>query len=273
MKKKFSKKEKITLGVLVGLMVAVIAFGAFVIVGNVNKANEETKKITPTSSSSSEGETEAVSTKAAKKDKETSSKSSKGSKTSSKTSSKTDSKASSSASQSSKASTSTSTSTSSKATSSKSTSSKAKDKGDKVTKVVPEPVSDHKSESVLTVNGKKCYVGDTITVVFNIKSNKKVVNYQGYSTFDTSYLKLKEVMPNSFGLAQDSDNQIIYNASTPSGMDFSETGTVYSATFEVLKSGSTSVKNTLEIISELDSSNYPVQLADGDYKTKIEIYD
>ncbi len=286
MKKKFTKKEKITLAVLAGLMVVVIAVGAVLIIGNTNKANEEAKKLTQptTSDTTTASETQQVTNKA-KNDKKSSAASEKSdknssSKTSGKAEAQTEAPASSQNggssssvnSQSSQASAPQSNAGSSSASSSK-TSSKKTVSGDKITEVKPEPVKEHKSSDILKVNGKECHVGDVITVVLNVKSDKSIVNYQGFTVFDSAYLKVKEVMPNAVGIASDSDDRIDYNASSIAGMNFSEKGTIYSATFEVLKTGETKIKNTLEIISQLDENHYLRQLDDSDYKTSIEIYD
>lgn len=306
--KKLTKKDKTLLGVLIALIIIVIGVGAFLIVNNVNSANKETEKIL----SSASGEKNSSSDSADKKsDKKSSSKADNNSKSSDNTKSEntdstenTDNTAvtdapeggnssnnsqnnssgssqnnssnnslskSSSADKPSNTSSNTSSKTTSKSTASKS-SSTVKVKGDKVKRVVPEENTKHKSTSTLKVNGKTCYVGDTITAVLNLSSNKSVVNYQGTAKFDNQYLKLKTVKSNNIGLASNKDSEIMYNASTIGGMDFSQTGTIFTATFEVLKSGSTSINNDLEIISELVDNNI-VQLAPSDYKATVDIYD
>ncbi len=279
MKKKLTKKDKTLLGVLIALIIIVIGVGAFLIVNNVNSANEDAKKIL----SSASGDNKSSENADNKSDKTSSSKTDKSSKTSvTDNAAVTDSteggnsqnnSSNSSASKTSgsdKKSSSTSSKTSSQKSSSKSSSSKVK--GDKVKRVVPEEHTKHKSTSTLKINGKTCYVGDTISVVLNLTSQKSLINYQGTTKFDNQYLKLKTVKSNSIGLASAKDAEIMYNASTLNGMNFSETGTIYTATFEVLKSGSTNINNDLEIISELVDNNI-VQLSPSDYKVTVDIYD
>lgn len=295
-KKKLTTKDKALLGVLAALIVIVIGIGIVLIVNNVNSANEEAAKLLSSSSqktsSSSADSSDTKSDKSdgskkADKSKKSSNsdsgndntavtdaaESSNGSNSSSASSSGSGSgseKKTKSDSSSSKTSSAASSNTTSKKTSSK-TSSTVSVKGDKVKQVVPKENKTHKSQKTLKVNGKTCYVGDTISVVLNLTSQKSVINYQGTTSFDTKYLKLKDVKSNAIGLASASEKEINYNASTINGMNFSETGTVYTATFEVLQSGSTNIKNNLEIISELVNNNI-VQLADSDYDLSIDIY-
>lgn len=267
-KKKLEKKDKVLLGVLAALIVIVIAVGVFLIVKNTNSANEQTNGIT---SSAASGEINSSSQTSSNADSKSSDKKSSDSK--SNNSAVNSSSSASDNSQNGGANTPSNSSkkkTSSKATSK--TSSKAKVKGDKVKRVKPKDHTSHATNKTLSVNGKSCYVGDTITVVMNITSNKSIVNYQGALKFDDSYLKIKDVKSNEFGLANASGNEVMYNASNLNGMNFSETGTVFTATFEVLKTGSTKLDNNLEIISELIDNNIK-QLAPSEYKATIEVYD
>ena len=263
MKRKLQKKDKISLGILAALIVIVIGAGAFMIINNTKNANKQTEKITSGSQSAS---SENNSSKASKNsDSQTSS----GKKTSNTKSGKKPypSSSSSSASSSSKA----SSKTSSKVTKSSKVSSEIKVEGDKIKRVKPKENTSHASSNELKVNGKTCYVGDTINIVMNITSQKSIVNYQGILSFDSKYLKIKNAKSNSIGVANSNDNQILYNASSINGMDFSETGTVFTATFEVKQAGSTKVSNNLEIISELINNNIK-QLSESDYKVNIDIY-
>ena len=278
MQKKLTKKDKIILISLIAAMVVVIIVGTVVIVSNVAGANREAEKLkekasgaeittsesatekttddTTSSSGSTKSDAKSSKTDSDKKSSDTSSSSETSSKSSSAVSSKTSSK--------------TSSATSSK-TSSK-TSSTASVKGDKVSEIKPEHTSSHVTEKILKVNGKKCHVGDTITVVLNLQSDKSVVNYQGYTNIDTKYLKIKEVTPNGLGITNGDGGTITYNASVVNGMNFSQTGSIYSVTLEVLSEGSTEIKNNLEIISELGSDYLPHQLADSDYTAELVIY-
>ena len=265
-KKKLEKKDKILLGVLAALIVIVIAVGVFLIVKNTNSANEQAKGIT---SSNVSGEIGSSSNTSSKADSKTSS-----DKKSSDSKSSNSSVSSSAVSDNSQNNGTNTPSNSSKKSSSKAsskTSSKSKVKGDKVKRVKPKENTSHTTNKTLSVNGKTCYVGDTITVVMNITSNKSIVNYQGAMSFDESYLKIKDVKANDYGIANASGNAVMYNASNLNGMNFSETGTVFTATFEVLKTGSTKLENNVEIISELIDNNIK-QLAPSDYKATVEVY-
>ena len=259
-KKKLTQKDKILIGVLIALIIIVIGVGAFLIVSNTNSANEQAAKLT--SSGSSDSEVTASS--------KSSSKGTGSDINSSSEKSGNSSSSDSNSSPSADAGANTSSKTSSKTTSSK-TSSKSTTKGDKVKRETPTENTSHASSKTLKVNGKTCYVGDTITVVLNITSQKTIVNYQGALSFDKKYLKLKDVKSNDFGVANFNGTDILYNASSINGMNFSETGTIFTATFEVKATGSTKVKNDLEIISELVNNSIK-QLSNSDYKATVEIY-
>lgn len=266
--KKLEKKDKILLGVLIALIVIVIAVGVFLIVKNTSSANEQTANI---NSSAALGEINSSSQTSSSK---TTLKSTPGNNSSDNGADdgSDNGSVSSKSSASSKAQDSGANASSSAAKKkSSSKSSKAKVKGDKVKRVVPKENTSHATNKKLSINGKTCYVGDTITVVMNITSDKSIVNYQGTMSFSDTYLKVKDVKSNDFGIANSSGNSIMYNASTLNGMNFSETGTVFTATFEVLKSGSTKLENNLEIISELIDNNIK-QLAPSDYKATVDIY-
>lgn len=254
MKRKFTSKEKIALTVLIALMAAVIGVGAYLIIDNVNKANTEatntthtTVKIETTAAPETTAEiaaTEKSAPKAAKKNSD--SKASKADKNTSKADKKTGSK--------------TSSKTKSK-TQSENTSSKKlpkvvdvnNDEG-KVSVVTPETNKTHKSGAKCVINGVTCYVGDTISVTLNLKYSKTLVNYQGYTTFDSDYLKFKSVKPN-LGVANNKGNAIYYNASVISGLDFSSEGTIYTAQFTVKKAGKAEIKNTFELLTDTNDKD------------------
>ena len=275
MNKKLRKKDKIILGVLIALIIIVIGVGAFLIIRNTNAANKQTEK-TSSGASSSQITSSTETSSSSKKPAATKP----SAKTATENASSPDNNSSASSSLSSSASSTSSGGGSSSKTSSKTsktsksskTSSKKDIKGDKVKRVKPKENTSHASSNVLSVNGKNCYVGDTITIVMNITSQKSIINYQGYLEFDNKYLKIKDVKSNSFGMANSNGSEVLYNASAINGMDFSETGTVFTATFEVKETGSTKVNNNLEIISELVGNNIK-QLSPSDYEVSVEIYD
>lgn len=258
-KRKFTAKEKTALVVLVVLMIAVIGIGAFIIVNNVNNANREatntshtTVKITtpPAEETAAEnGATEksAETVKNDKKDNKKSSSSSSAKSSSKKSSAKT--------------------SKSSKTKSVKTPKKAVNSNEDVITVVTPEKNTSHKSDDKCMINGVKCYVGDTISITLNLKCSKTLVNYQGYTTFDTGYLKCSSTKAN-VGIVNNKDEKIYYNASDINGMDFSNEGTIYTAKFTVKKAGSTSIKNTLQILTDMNDK----EVSTGSVKDILNIF-
>lgn len=267
-RRKFSTKEKTALIVLVVLMIAVIGIGAFIIVNNVNDANRAatdtshtTVKITTppdeeTVAENGATEKSAETVKADNKDNKDNKKSTTAS------SAKTKSKKSSSKSKK-------SVKTAKKAPKKKMPKpKKAPDSNSTVIPIVtPKNNTSHKSNDKCVINGVTCYVGDTISVTLNLKCEKTLVNYQGYTTFDTSYLKCSSLKAN-VGIANNKDDKIYYNASDINGMDFSENGTIYTAQFTVKKSGSTSIKNTLQILTDMKDN----EVSTGSVKDTLNIF-
>ncbi len=266
-KRKFTKKEIIALSVLIILMIAVIIVGAFIIVNNVNSANRkatDTKHTTiaietPTAvhSTSEKGATEKIVSNNSKADNKSSKNLSSKSTVSDKseksvTPSKTQSK-----------------STISKASKKPSTKSKTppKSKGaQKVEVVTPDKNTEHKSDDKCKINGTTCYVGDTISVTLNLTVPIILENYQGYTTYDGDYLEYVSVSANTNGIVNNRDNTIFYNASVISGLDFTSTGTIYTVTFKVKKAGSTSIKNTLEVLTDKNDKNVSFKKAKDEIK-------
>lgn len=253
--KKFRKKEIIALTVIGVLIIATIVVGALLITGNVNKANSTSEL--PTSSSEEiaqyesmvaqknetqvdeEGteatavEEETATAKADNDKNNTSSKTSNNSKTSTKNNS------------------SKKTTTSSKNTSSGSSNSADTDK---IQQIKPETTPVDTKEDVLKINGVKCNVGNTITVTLDFKTPKVLENFQGYTEYDRNYLEFVSVKGNVNGMFNEKDGVIYYNGSDiMKGFDFTSTGTMYTATFKVLKEGSTQIQNTVEVMSDQTS--------------------
>jgi hypothetical protein len=277
-KRKFTGKEKAVLAILVIAMIAVVGVGAYIIVSNVNSANEQA---TATQNTTVEY-THPVTTEEASNADNTE-KTGKESKTKTKShtasgSEKTESKSVGSISQS-PVSGKTSKSTASKSTPAKSKSksksktksqSSSKQKGNKIPVYTPQEHTSHASEDVCYVNGKKCYVGDTITMTLNLKTPVVLINYQGYTTFDNSVLEFKTADSESGALTNCKGNKIYYNASVLSGLDFTSTGTVYYAKFVVKKTGNVTIDNTFEVMSDLaDDSQVPLSKC----TVGIEIFD
>lgn len=253
-RRKFTAKEKTALIVLIVLMIAVIGIGAFIIVNNVNNANRaaaDTSHTTIKITTPPDEETVAENG-ATEKSAETVKKDKKDNKNSSASSVKSFSKKSSA--KSSKASKTKSVKAPKKSNKPK----KAPDTNTTVIPVVtPNNNTSHKSDDKCVINGVTCYVGDTISVTLNLKCAKTLVNYQGYSTFNTDYLKCVSVKAN-VGIVNNKDDKIYYNASDINGMDFSENGTIYTARFTVKKSGSTSIKNTMQILTDMNDNEVSV---------------
>ena len=278
-KRKLTKGEKIALVILAVLIVAVACTGAWLIIDNVNNAN----KAQITSSSSAEGDEELTSRAAGEDntvaatdaDSTAAATDSSKSKTSSKTSNSAEPAEDETTASKTESGTNSKTSSSTKSNSDKKksktkTEKKATDYSDgKVPVVEPETNETHASEKVLKVNGKKVYVGDTITVTVDMTTPVVLVNYQGFTQYDSSVLKFVSAKSNSGGLTNNKDSAIYYNSSILSGIDFTSGGTIYTAEFEVIGEGSTNINNTLEIVSDLDLKDVGVD----NCKVKVNIYD
>ena len=254
-KRKLTKGEKIALVILAVLIVAVACTGAWLIIDNVNNAN----KAQITSSSSAEGDEELTSRAAGEDntvaatdaDSTAAATDSSKSKTSSKTSNSAEPAEDETTASKTESGTNSKTSSSTKSNSDKKKSktktvNKATDYSDgKVPVVEPETNETHASEKVLKVNGKKVYVGDTITVTVDMTTPVVLVNYQGFTQYDSNVLKFVSAKSNSGGLTNNKDSAIYYNSSILSGIDFTSGGTIYTAEFEVIGEGSTNINNTL----------------------------
>ncbi len=258
MKKKLSTAEKITLGIVIALAVAVIAVGATIIFSS-NKSEgsapaETAAKSSQSSTSGSKAESSGSESKKTASSKSSASKSSKSTKqktSSASASSQTESKASSETS--SKASAPKS-STSSKAESKTSgkTSSKTSSKQSKTSsKTAPEP----SGKDVCVINGVKRSVGDIITVTMKLETPVEIENYQGFTDYDASYLKPGKITSSTgAGFVNDVGGTIKYNESRIGGMDFTGGDAVYTATFKVLRPGETNLDNTLQVACDTDSN-------------------
>lgn len=270
-KRKFTGKEKALLTALALAMAAVIGVGAFIVINNVNTANEQAANTEHTTVEYTHPVTTEDNTTADNTENSDSKK------TKSKTSSKsTASKASGTASKSTTLGSSKSTvskSTASKSSSkSKSASSKSKSLtpgGSKIPVYTPTDNKSHSSKEVCIVNGKKCCVGDTITMTLNLKTPKVLVNYQGYTSFDTSKLKFISADSEADALTNCKDGIIYYNASVLRGIDFTSTGTVYYAKFKVREAGTTSISNNFQVLTDMDDN--PVK--ESKCEIGIEIFD
>lgn len=284
-KRKFTKGEKTALIVLAIIMALVIGVGAYIIVNNVNNANKEATNTTHTTINlTTQPKTEEI-----KDSPEKYADNSKKKDASEKTASKSENSADNKTSDKNKSSVSGKSEASKKKTTSKSGSGTVKTKkslkiiqpkktpkppkhkkpkkansqivnqnnasnAQKILLVTPKTNKTHKSKEKCVINGTTCYVGDTIKITVNLKYSKILENFQGYSTFDPDYLSCKSVKAN-IGLVNNKDENIYFNASVITGLDFTSNGTIYSAEFKVNKPGSTKITNTMEIITDIDEKD------------------
>ncbi len=260
-RRKFTAAEKITLTVLALLMIGVAVAAAIIVVNNVNDAN---RKATDTAHTTVRLETSrAVETTAQPGATEKVIKNKKSGTGSNASAAQETTEAAKTASNNS---TSSRTSKTSKTLSTPEAQPEQDD--DKIPVVTPENNSSHKSSEKCVINGTTCYVGDTINVTLNLYAPKVLVNYQGFTDFDGNYLSCTSTKSTSGGLVNAKGNQILYNASNLNGLDFTSTGTVYTAKFKVKKAGSTTITNTLEVLCDLKD----VPLDKNTCKTTVAVY-
>lgn len=237
-RRKFTLKEKIALAVLVVLMLAVIAVGAVLIIGNANESNSKLYNTEHTTMSETlvkptkpydPEETEATAkpqkkaTKPAEPE-ETSVEKATEKPTSAPTEKPTEKKA--------------------------EPATKAEERD--YPEVIPETNPKHKSRKELKVNGTTCYVGDKIKVTLNLKSPVILENFQGRLAYNGEYLKFEGVTPASNVFANEVKGEIFYNASVITGIDLKKPGTLLTATFKVRKEGETYLANTPEVLTDMD---------------------
>ena len=264
-KRRFSTTEKVLLSVLIVLMAAVLAVGAFIIVGNVNRANYEAENPTIATvttdenfsfdtSESTKSEDKPENTKATKKQEPE--------ETATDVTVKSDTKTNKNTTATEPKATQKPTKPNNKPNNTTATTSEA------IPVVEPTTNSNHNSTEVCKINGTKCYVGDTITVALNVKTPKVLINFQGYTEYDSSYLKFVSAKANVNGLVNNHESAIYYNGSDISrGFDFTNTGTLYTATFKVQKSGSTTIKNIIQVLTDMNDT--PVKESDCTISVKV----
>lgn len=264
-KRRFSTTEKVLLSVLIVLMAAVLAVGAFIIVGNVNRANYEAENPTIATvttdedfsfdtSESTKSEDKPENTKATKKQEPE--------ETATDVTVKSDTKTNKNTTATEPKATQKPTKPNNKPSNTTATTSEA------IPVVEPTTNSNHNSTEVCKINGTKCYVGDTITVALNVKTPKVLINFQGYTEYDSSYLKFVSAKANVNGLVNNHESVIYYNGSDISrGFDFTNTGTLYTATFKVQKSGSTTIKNIMQVLTDMNDT--PVKESDCTISVKV----
>ncbi len=94
------------------------------------------------------------------------------------------------------------------------------------------------------MGGKKYYVGDYVVCTYTLKSPEVLINYQGYVTYDSDYLKIDSVVFSEtakVGSMRNTKNtgKIKFLGSNISeGYDYTSGGTFFTVTYQVLKSGS-----------------------------------
>jgi hypothetical protein len=88
-----------------------------------------------------------------------------------------------------------------------------------------------------------------------MQTPKVLENFQGFTNYDDSYLEFVSIQGNVSGMFNNKDSVIYYNGSDiMKGFDFTKKGTLYTATFKVLKKGSTEITNTIEVMSDQNSN-------------------
>ena len=106
----------------------------------------------------------------------------------------------------------------------------------------------------LSSSSYEAKVGDTISVKYNLKSAMKVCNAQWTLTYDSTKLRLKSsgtaMAPKTGGTVYSDDGHVYGNFSEVQNLvDFTSTGILAQAEFEVLSAGSTSVNLDVEELS------------------------
>ena len=144
----------------------------------------------------------------------------------------------------------------------------------------PKPTDPEPADS-LTVNAKsnlfstsqlkELNVGDTVTVKYNLTSNKKVASTQWNLAYDSSKLKLKSA-DSEFGPAAATVNSTgnpIYGNFTDyqNPLDFTAGDVFVNAQFEVLAKGSTDVNLTVEELNVFNGSNLVSPVDNSTVKT------
>ena len=114
------------------------------------------------------------------------------------------------------------------------------------------------AETTATVNGKTANVGDKVTVTYYVSSDAKWEDFQGYATYDYIGLQLdKTDMPSTpQGLMYNTMYKgFVYycGSSFKDPYDLTTEKVFFTLEFTVLKAGNYEVKNTWEIIDDVNS--------------------
>ena len=247
-------KEIIALIVLVLLMVVTVTVGAYFIINNVNSANEALKNTYPSATQAESGEDVTASeTEEATETTQADEESTEATATEKKNENNSDSQKATSSSKPSNNSKPNKNSSSSK--NDKNSNTPSSNNTGEIPQIVPETKPVEKDEDVLKINGVKCNVGNTVTITLDLRTPKALENFQGFTKYDDSYLKFISVSGNASGLFNDHESAIYYNGSDiMKGYDFTNKGTLYTATFKVLKKGSTEITNTFQVMSDRKST-------------------
>lgn len=131
------------------------------------------------------------------------------------------------------------------------------------------PADKGDSSEVLSIDGNKYSVGDTVTCRLNVTTPKVVENYQATVTYDSDYLevtKAKLVSPAAAGgiLNYKNAGVIKFNGSNISdGYDYTGGGAIVEITYKVKSAGSTTPRVKWEIIREATVEGNGTNYADG----------
>ncbi len=138
-------------------------------------------------------------------------------------------------------------------------------------------VAGYAAEGKLTVN-LKSNVADaktvtydlakssTFTASFNVKAADKIINTQGYMTYDRDCITLTGFELKKVGSAIINKNQINrvdFNSSDIAGADFTKGGDLVVATFKIVKAGSTDINLDFDIITATKNDKDVEIVSDG----------
>lgn len=117
-------------------------------------------------------------------------------------------------------------------------------------------------DKVLSVDGSKFNVGDTITCTYKLTTPEVIENYEGSIKYDSDYLEVKSarlLSPATSGgiLNFKLKNEIKFNGSNISGAyDYTESTDFMVVTYEVKSGGSTSVSEDWIVITGVSQKPY-----------------
>lgn len=118
------------------------------------------------------------------------------------------------------------------------------------------------SSKVLTIDGKRFSVGDTITCVYQLKTPENLENYQATIEYNSDFVKVKSAELNSPASAggilnYNLDGMIKFNGSSVSlGYNYTKARDFITVVYEVKKEGSTSTNLVWEVATGKSGKAY-----------------